>query len=187
MWWLIGGALGVLFMTKQSIAETIEENLPSWNRFDALFKKYAAKYSVDAFMLKAICLNESDLGQEKSVARGLENPKDIEGSKSSDGKSWGLMQVTLTTAREPYMDTSATAEKLNNAEYSIDLAAKYIAWLKRYFPDGSADQTQWLVKSYNQGPGNSLNERAGKSQGFAHEYWNRFQRNYTRAKEKGLK
>lgn len=172
-------------MAKSDIAEAVEAQLPSWNRFDQLFKKYATKYAVDPFLLKAICLNESDLGREKSVARGLENPTDIEGSKSSDGKSWGLMQVTLTTARD--LDPAATQAKLNNAEYSIDLAARYIKSLKRYFPDGVIDQQMWLVKSYNQGPGNSMNERAGKNKGFANEYWTRFQRNYTRAKDGGLK
>ena len=35
-----------------------------------------------------------------------------------------------------------------------------------------------VVKSYNQGPGNTRKELSGKSEGFADEYWDRYQRNY---------
>ena len=147
----------------------------NWEKFDPLFKKYGARYNVPWTWLKAIALNESSLGTERSVARGIENPNDVEGSKSYDGLSWGLMQVTLTTARE--MDPTATQQKLNNPEYSIDLAARYLSKLATMFSRVDARFTEWVIKSYNQGPGNSRKERDGKSNGFAHEYWARFQRN----------
>lgn len=182
---LVGAALlGLLAVNKQSITETIEEKMPSWNRFDELFKKYAAQNSIPWTWLKAIALNESSLGDNKSVKRGIENPKDIEGSKSTDGKSWGLMQVTLTTARD--MDPSATAEKLNNPEYSVKLAAQYLKKLSSLFSKLESRYTEWVIKSYNQGPGNSRKERDGTSQGFAAEYWARFQRNLKRVEENDI-
>lgn len=178
IYWLIGGVLGALFLTKDKIAETIEENMDSWTQYDALFKKYGAKYSVPWEWLKAIALNESSLGSAKSVARGIEMPTDIEGSKSSDGKSWGLMQVTLTTAKE--LDPTATEVKLNNPEYSIGLGAQYVAKMGKRYSKADTRYLEWTIKSYNQGPGNTDKEKSGKIAGYAGEYWLRFQRNLTR-------
>lgn len=150
--------------------------------FDGLLKKYAAAYGVDFKLMKAIMMNESGINPEggiaKSVLEGLLNPSNIEGSKSSDGKSWGLMQMTLQTARD--YDSTATSEKLNNPEYSIKLSAQYIAWVTLRFKSSEPRYTEWVVKSYNQGVGNSLKEKAGTSTGFAQSYWERFQRNYAR-------
>ena len=152
-----------------------------WTRFDALFQKYGSKHGVEWKYLKAIALNESDNGREKSVARGLATPTDVQGSKSSDGKSWGLMQVTLTTARG--LDPQATEVKLNNPEYSIDLAARYLAQLQRTFPMIETRWLEWTIKSYNQGPGNTAKERRGEIKGYAQAYWDRFQRNLERVKQ----
>lgn len=173
--------MGMGFKTK--IEETIEENSDSWTRFDPLFKSSGAAYSVDWTWIKAICMNESSLGGASSVQVGLDDPTDIEGSKSSDGKSWGIMQMTLSTARD--LDRNATEEKLNNAEYSVMMAAKYISGtLKKYFNPLEPRYMEWVVKSYNQGAGNSLKERKGEIDGYAEVYWERFQRNLTRVKEK---
>lgn len=150
----------------------------SFNRFDSLFKEYGSIWGVDWKMLKAICLNESDLGREKTTKRGLEMPSDIEGSKSYDGLSWGIMQVTLRTARD--LDPTATEQKLNNAEYSINLAARYLSILKKMFNAADPRFTEWVVKSYNQGPGNTRKEIAGTVKGYAQEYWERYKRNYQR-------
>lgn len=181
MWWIFGGLAALLLTQKQTIVDKVDEMTDAWTRFDDLFKKYGAQYAVDWKWLKAIALNESDLGREKSVARGLGFPSDIEGSKSRDGLSWGLMQVTVRTARE--MDPTATAEKLNNPEYSVKLAAQYISSLGRFFNLGDAQRTEWIIKSYNQGPGNSLKEKRGEIDGYAEEYWERFQRNINRVEE----
>lgn len=178
MWWLLAAVAGVIFSQKQAISETIEEHLDSWTQYDALFKKYGTKYSVPWQWLKAIALNESDLGKAKSVARGLAVPTDIEGSKSSDGKSWGLMQVTLTTARD--LDPTATQVKLNNPEYSVGLAAQYVQKMSKRFAQIDLRYTEWVIKSYNQGPGNTDKEKAGAIKGYAQEYWERFQRNLKR-------
>lgn len=156
-------------------------SLTDWNRFDADFQTYGASWGVDWLWLKAFALNESNLGRDSSVARGMENPTDIDNSKSSDGKSWGLMQVTVTTAQG--IDPSASAESLNNPEYSINLAAEYISQLMGMFDSNDPRYVEWVVKSYNQGPGNSRKERDGKISGYAQAYWDRWQRNLTRAQE----
>ncbi len=155
-----------------------------WTRFDSLFNHYGKKYGVPAETLKAIAMNESLLGTERSVARGLLNPKDVEGSKSSDGKSWGIMQVTLKTAQG--IDAKATPEKLNDPAYSIDLAAQYIAQLMRQFSKNDPRYWEYVVKSYNQGPGNTKDrEIEGREQlnPKVVEYFDRYKRNLTQVKE----
>lgn len=173
--------LGILLFNRQSIADTVEENMDSWTRFDYLFQKYGKKWDVDWMWLKAIALNESSLGKHATVKRGMENPNDIEGSKSIDGKSWGLMQVTLTTAQD--LDKSATPVKLNDPEYSVNLGAWYVSKMKDYFNSGDPRYVEWVIKSYNQGPGNTNKEKKGLiSKGYADEYWLKFQSNLKRVR-----
>lgn len=165
-----------LYMSRYSLKGYVVRATKNWTTFDPLFEKYAVRYSVPSTWLKAICMNESSLGLAESVRSGLSDPLNVEGSKSYDGKSWGLMQVTLTTARD--MDISATPQKLNNAEYSIDLGARYVAQMMRRFDRNDPRYIEWVIKSYNQGPGNTDKERKGSIQkGYADEYWARFQRN----------
>ncbi len=140
----------------------------SFTKWDALFSRYGGD---DWSVLKAICMNESSLGRAPSVALGLVDPSNAEASKSTDGKSWGLMQMTLPTARD--YDPDVTPAKLNNPEYSIRLAAQFLRSLRRQF-----SELEFVVKSYNQGAGNSRKEIAGTIDGYAGEYWDRFQRNY---------
>lgn len=147
----------------------------NWTKWDDLFKSYGTKYNVDWKWLKAICMNESSLGNHKSVALGLANPKDVQKSASEDGKSWGLMQMTIPTAKG--LDMLVTPEKLNRPEYSIDLASQYVSQLKKMFRPGDTRHLEWVVKSYNQGPGATKNEILGKGGGKANEYWKRFQQN----------
>ncbi len=143
----------------------------NFHRWDYYFKEAETKHNVDWRWLKAIAMNESSLGTNKSVAIGLANPKNVAGSASSDGKSYGLMQITLATAKS--MEPSVTPQKLNIPEYSIDLAARYVAELKKMFSITDFRYVEWVIKSYNQGPGNTKKEIEGKP-GFADEYWKRF-------------
>lgn len=182
---LIAGVLAFLgFSKKDEILEKVDDLKTkasgNWTKYDALFQSYGKKYGVNWQWLKAIAMNESSLGQVRSVALGLLEPSNIEASKSSDGKSWGLMQVTLKTAWT--MDARATAEKLNNPEYSINLAAQYVGKLQEMFkkPQYADRFREWVIKSYNQGPGNTLKEIRGETKGYAAEYWARFQRNLER-------
>lgn len=146
----------------------------NWNRWDNAFKSAGSTFGVPWTWLKAIALNESSLGAYPSVARGLASPTDIQGSKSQDGLSWGLMQVTIKTARG--LDPNATEVKLNDPIYSINLAAKYLSQLSSQFPKVDSRYVEYVIKSYNQGPGNTKKEIAS-GKGYADEYWSRFQRN----------
>lgn len=170
------GVIGFLFAFKEEVGEIVSSTTQSanWTRFDADFKKWGEVYQIPWTWLKAIAMNESSLGSYPSVARGIASPKDIEGSKSQDGLSWGLMQVTIKTAKG--LDASATEEKLNNPDYSIMLAAKYLKQLSTQFPKPDYRYVEWVIKSYNQGPGNTRKEIAS-GKGYANEYWERFQRN----------
>lgn len=174
------GILGLLAFTLGN--EEAPVTVENWTRYDATFKKWAAVYSVPWTWLKAIALNESSLGNYPTVAEGIRNPANVEGSKSQDGKSWGLMQMILPTAREvdPVLKNLSdyeVAKRLNNPDYSIQLAAKYLSQLSTQFPSPLSRRVEWIIKSYNQGPGNTRKEMDGRSSGFAHEYWTRFQRN----------
>ncbi len=146
----------------------------NYNRWDFYFKDAEAKHNVDWRWLKAICMNESSLGTNKSVAIGLANPKNISQSASSDGKSWGIMQVTLATARG--LDPSVTQAKLNIPEYSINLAAQYLAELKKMFSITDLRYVEWVIKSYNAGP-TAIKKQIEKPTGLADEYWRRFKNN----------
>lgn len=182
MIWVVGAVLAFLGFKGMSAAgeAVVDKPEDNWNKFDSLFKLYGQMHLVDWRWLKAIAMNESSLGAARSVARGMAVPSDIEGSKSTDGKSWGLMQVTLTTARG--LDPAATQEKLNNPEYSIKLAAKYVGELQKKFSMIDLRWQEWVIKSYNQGPGNTNKEKSGQiSKGYADEYWERFKRNLERA------
>lgn len=151
-----------------SEVSTVSQN-PS---YDDLFKKYAAKYGLDWQMLKAIAIVESSLGLAPSVKRGLANVNDVEGSKSMDGKSWGLMQVTLTTASD--YDPLVTPQKLNNPDYSVEIASRYIKTLENIFPRDDIRYREWVIKSYNQGQGNTARERRGEISGYASGYWSKY-------------
>ncbi len=179
---LIGAAtvLGLGFYLQHGSSNKVTTT-DDWRKYDGLFKQFGTLYGVPWTHLKAICLNESDLGRVASVRRGLASPTDTEGSKSSDGKSWGLMQVTLTTAKG--MDPQATAAKLNEPHYSVRLGAQYVSQLQKMYSRLEPNYLEWVIKSYNQGPGNTKKEKSGAIKGYAQEYWNRFQRNLMRVEE----
>lgn len=184
---LLAGLGALLFVKREEVAEVASDvaqeaevfvatQVSNWTRWDADFKLAARVHNVPWTWLKAIAMNESSLGSAKSVAWGLQFPNDIEKSKSTDGKSWGLMQVTLSTAKG--LDASATEAKLNDPKYSINLGAKYIAQMSKRYPTMELRYVEWVIKSYNQGPGNTDKERSGLiSKGYADEYWERFKRN----------
>lgn len=161
---------------------TAPQSNPNWNRFDGLFHRYGERYAVSWRTLKAICMNESTLGTHPRVARGLDDPEDVDGSKSEDGKSWGIMQVRLTTAQ--WLDPHATQVRLNNPEYSVQLAARYLAILKGMFLYEGDRAFEYSIKAYNQGPGNTKKEVAGTIKGYAHDYWAKFQKHMAEIKAK---
>lgn len=153
------------------VSSATARSIPAW---DHLFKKEAAKFGFDWKILKAICMKESSLGRHPTVVRGLANPNDIQGSKSTDGLSWGLMQVRITTARD--FDPSATEAKLNNPEYSVKISAQYLGWVFTQFKD--LPVLEYIIKAYNQGVRGTKEEIAGIRKGGAGPYWTAFQENY---------
>lgn len=125
------------------------ENSGPFFKYDELYKKYGRQFGVPWRWIKAVAIVESNQGQAKSVAYGILNPKDIEKSKSSDGKSWGIMQTTLPTAQ--WMEgNSITVEDLNNPETSIRIGAKYLKTLVDRF---KLTDRESVVRGYNGGAG----------------------------------
>ena len=139
----------------------ILDSTDPWTKYDPVFIRYGNLYKVDWKMLKAIALNESDLGQNALVKAG---------KVSSDGKSYGLMQLTLATAHD-YRNVDEN--DLNDPETSIDIAAQFIRHLASVF----AGDTRKIVMSYNQGEGNT---KKGKT--YAEGYYQKFLKNYDRVK-----
>lgn len=166
---IVLGGLAVLANKKNETKSQNTTSAPISNNFDPLFKNYANLFGLDWILLKAICMKESTLGKHPKVARGLLVPTDVEGSKSEDGKSWGIMQITLPTGRD--FDPAVTEVKLNNPEYSVRLAAQIIKWLYQRFEVSDPRRTEWVIKSYNQGVGNTGKEKRGEIDGYADLYF----------------
>lgn len=151
LWILSAGILGLAYFFRQPIASGAQAamNSPAFTRWDSVFQKMGRTYGVPWRWIKAVAMNESNLGQAKSVARGLAAPWDAEGSKSSDGLSWGIMQTTLATSRE--LEGSLVTEAyLNEPENSIRLGTKYLRKMIDRF--GIRDREN-VIRSYNGGPG----------------------------------
>lgn len=144
-------ALGVVAnMSSTSGSGSDSKEINPFFAWDNLIRKYSSINGVPFEWMKAIMITESNLGRAKSVAYGLRNPTDINGSKSSDGKSWGLMQLTLPTAR--MFESAITEVGLNDPEVSVRIAGKYLGWLmKKNFSPFS--QQEFVVRAYNGGPG----------------------------------
>lgn len=147
-------AAGIVVMPKKSESSENKDAMNPLNKYDGLFQKYGTEYGVPWKILKRMAYVESTLGQNSRVAIGLKNPNDIKGSTSTDGLSWGLMQMTLATAYD--YDKMATPAKLNDPDYSIRLAAQHTKLLIKYFPINSDNYERNIVMAYNQGQGNQL-------------------------------
>ena len=162
--WFVLIPLAILFFTEG--ISTLANN-PS---YDGYFKKYAP-VGIDWRVLKRIAKIESNIGL---------NPRVIAGIVSEDGKSYGLMQLRLSTAQD--FDPSATIQKLNDPEYSVKIAAQYISWSKSYLlkntklKESDFRFLEFLIKTYNQGVGTSKYELNIKevSNG-ADNYWVKYQ------------
>lgn len=149
MIWILA-ALGIFLIVEPTVMEEIVENLYNTDpfyRWDSLIEKYCKIYDVPFSWAKAIMMTESSLGQDPRVQAGLMDPENIEASKSGDGKSWGLNQLTLSTARmfAPTVEIS----DLNDPDTNQDIATQYMAYLIRLKGlNGEA-----FARSYNGGPG----------------------------------
>jgi hypothetical protein len=123
-------------------------------------------------------MTESALGVAKSVALGLKNPSDPL-SISEDRLSWGLMQIRVETAND--FEKGTTWQNLNNPDTAVRIAAKFIQWMLKQFPDKKGnDLTKAVIMSYNQGVGNT---KKGKS--YAAGYWDKFNAHIGLMRERG--
>ena len=172
---LIGA--GVLLASKKSDSGSDKMlSTEKYSQYDSIFKSAGTKYGVPWIRLKRIAWIESKVGTYRSVAIGIKNPNDVKGSVSDDGKSWGIMQMTLTTMGD--YDSTPTPQELNNVSYSIDLAAKHLKMLATLFTN-----ERDIIMSYNHGQGNQKNfiikEKNGtllKTQYLAgRDYWAKYQ------------
>jgi soluble lytic murein transglycosylase-like protein len=166
-WIILAAGLGVLFygikahgVAASASEQAIERAAEGFYKYDNLFKLNGRAFDVPWRWIKAICMNESSLGEDKLVKAG---------AVSVDGKSWGLMQLVDSTAKEMNDNKPITADELNNPEINIRLGAKYLALMFKMF--GNKFEA---VISYNQGPGNTKKE---KRYSVENGYWDRFQRN----------
>lgn len=172
--WLILGAVALfalLATKKDAVVEKIEEEVvahkDSFHRWDDLFDRYGRMYGVPFVWLKAICMNESSLGEYPTVALGLSEPANKEGSKSQDGLSWGIMQVTEATGRD--FDPGCNYFRLNNPDYSVEMACKVLARSMRAFPLVDPNNEEHNVKAYNGGVQRILWEITGDWQQFTQD------------------
>jgi soluble lytic murein transglycosylase-like protein len=164
--YLVAGAALYAYSKRDAIASEGLAILPAFEKYDALFKRNGKIHGVPWRWLKAIAMNESSLGL---------NPRVLAGLVSSDGLSYGLMQVTLTTARE--LRPGTTADDLNDPEISIGLSAKYVRRMMDRF-GGDREKT---IRAYNGGPGF---QTTLKGQTDTPIYYARFVRNLTTVLEK---
>jgi len=135
---------------------------------DPLFQEYGPQYGVPPNVLKAICMNESSLGQDPLVQKGL---------VSRDGLSWGVMQLTIPTASD--FQPGITPQMLNDPATSVKIAAQFVQSLMSQFDSSDPRFWEWVIKSYNQGAGRTQQEIDGTRPGTsgAQTYWQRYQQN----------
>ena len=171
--------LGALFVMSARASNgesfTVKKNFS--DKYDSLFRKYGATYGIDPLVLKTIAANESSVGENPRVKIGIEHPDQIYNSVPTDGKSWGLMQVTLSTARQ--FEKSVTEVDLNNPEVSVRLAAKYINWVMRNY----GSDLEYVVRSYNGGPAWKKTKIGPAA---TQVYWSHFLANYEKIKADGI-
>jgi len=165
----VEGTMGTSAAKKKVNARTVVTGdlKTVWRNYDHLFQTHAIEFGVNWKWLKAIALNESDLGLEGSVKRGL---------ASSDGLSYGLMQVTVKTGKSLLGGWPSDAEMipiLNDADQSIWLAAKLLKELRGLVAKAPGGATMKnIIVSYNQSYARTVK---GEILPAAETYWERFE------------
>lgn len=126
-----------------------EEDAVTAHPFLPLFRKWASTYRVPWRWLMALSIVESSEGKNRAVARGLADPTDVAGSTSSDGKSWGLEQLTVATA-SALEGRPVSPVELNDPDESVKLAAQLLRELIDRF---GLEDPESVFRAYNGGPG----------------------------------
>lgn len=171
--WLLTGAFFLisfflLSRTKKGlqVSENVKEKLlaitRSWwpKEKDDLFVKAGNKHGIDPRWLKAIAINESQLGKFRQL--------------EPIGKTTGLMHVKESTAKD--YDKSITVKDLEKDDIAVDIAARHLKALLNFFKDEKleSERLRKAIISYNQGQGNT---KKGKLFPIAKKYWDDFQKN----------
>lgn len=146
--WIALGVVGVAYFFGDTLdmgfqAVTSDDSFTQW---DALFQKYGSQYNVPWRWMKAICMNESSLGQDSSVQAGMRNPGSDDGW-SSDGLSRGLMQMTLKTAQA--LMPGVSVAQLDDPDTNVRLSGMLLAQLIGQF---GMDDRESVIRAYNGGP-----------------------------------
>lgn len=188
MVYLLVAVVAVLFIpTGVNVVNSVKNNF--WELlsarvtvYDTEFKKRATEYGLDWKMLKAIAMIESWLGTYRGVVDTPdERANALNAPDSSDKLSAGIMQVTKITARDYY--PNADWRDLQDPAFSIKVAAQHLSMLKRLSKAYPQRENEFMIKSYNQGQGNTAKEFSGKiSQGYANNYWQKYNDAYNSIK-----
>jgi len=115
-----------LAMTKKVIYDATD--------FDDIIDRYAQQFGLDALLIRAVIMQESSWRP------------DVMGY---DGKSIGLMQITLPLAQD-YFGRTVTFEDIADPDINIHIGAWYLAKLMRRY-GGDLNK---VLDGYNEGPGN---------------------------------
>jgi hypothetical protein len=185
LWFIPIAITAILFYSRRGVVvnENQGENdfwlkISKITIYDKILKEKADKYGLDWKMLKAIAMIETWLGTYKGVvdlSSERENAPDK--ADSSDGLSAGLFQVTLKTLAD--YDSAPSFKKLQDPLYSTEIAARHLQLLKKLSITYPSRQVEFMVKSYNQGQGNTAKEFSKKIQsGYANNYWIKYQQAY---------
>ncbi len=103
----------------------------------ALVNEIAPKYGVSRQMVLGIISKESSFNP---------NARNLTGKDGVRGGAWGLMGMTLETARGIVKD--ATAESLLDPRYNLTLGIAYLAKQQQRF----GNDTDLVIAAYNRGP-----------------------------------
>lgn len=146
---LVWGGSTMMAHMAVPIHYTAGSAVPAWvpqtvRHWDGMVEQTAAKYNVDANLLRIIMTLESG---------GY--------TKADSGQAEGLMQITPPTAEDiakKHLKTTRDSYDLFDSATSIEFGAAYLVYLRGVFCDAADDPTgnncvELIAAGYNGGPG----------------------------------
>ena len=157
---MIGVSVGAFILAQKSKISEADEPREYFERYDGLFRLHALLNGLpDWRWLKAISKQESDLGRD---------PRTSNGEISSDGFSYGIMQIAPGKGSNQEMQLKGFGDKdlkemsipeqlyvkskLNDPNFSIKKGAELVSYLFRKYGDAEK-----VFLAYNQGEKNTDN------------------------------
>ena len=123
----------VYFYGRDALALT-KKTIYDVSDYDELINNYAAHFGLDPLLIRAVIMQESSWRP------------DVMGY---DGRSVGLMQITLPLAQD-YFGHAVTFDDIAEPDINIHIGAWYLAKLMRRY-NGDLNKA---LDGYNEGPGN---------------------------------